>query len=83
MQNSIGNVALSNVWGRLNNAMIVRGKGSFVFDDQGNRFLDFTSGIGVTSTGHCHPRVVKAVQSQANQLLFGQMNCMLPEMSAR
>ena len=82
--NSVFNeMALSQVWGRLNNAIIVRGQGSYVFDDQGNRYLDFTSGIGVTATGHCHPQIVAAIQSQASQLLFGQMNCMLPEITMR
>ncbi|MCP4081030.1 MAG: aminotransferase class III-fold pyridoxal phosphate-dependent enzyme, partial [Planctomycetaceae bacterium] len=83
MQSTFNDTVISQVWGRLNNAIIVRGEGSYIFDDQGNRFLDFTSGIGVTATGHCHPQVVAAVQSQASQLLFGQMNCMLPEISLR
>jgi 4-aminobutyrate aminotransferase len=38
-------------------------------DVDGNRFLDFTAGIAVCSTGHCHPRVVQAIQQQAGQLL--------------
>ena len=75
--------ALSDVWGRLNNSIIVRGEGSYILDDQGNRYLDFTSGIGVTATGHCHPQIVGAIESQASQLLFGQMNCMLPEITVR
>ena len=75
--------ALSDVWGRLNNSIIVRGEGSYILDDQGNRYLDFTSGIGVTATGHCHPQIVGAIVSQASQLLFGQMNCMLPEITVR
>ncbi len=83
MPNSVAKNSLSNVWGRLNNVPIVRGKGSYVFDKEGNRFLDFTSGIGVTVTGHCHDKIVAAVQSQATQLLFGQMNCMLPEVTIR
>ena len=72
-------VALSSVWGRLTKTPIVRGEGSRVYDVEGRAYLDFTSGIGVTATGHCHPMVVQAVQEQAAQLLFGQMNCMLPE----
>ena len=55
--------ALSDVWGRLNNSIIVRGEGSYILDDQGNRYLDFTSGIGVTATGHCHPQIVGAIES--------------------
>ena len=38
-------------------------------DVDGNRFLDFTAGIAVCSTGHCHPRIVAAVQQQAAKLL--------------
>ena len=46
-----------------------RGEGAVVEDVDGNRFLDFTSGIAVVATGHCHPRVVEAVQRQAAELL--------------
>ncbi len=46
-----------------------RGKGSEVWDVDGNRFLDFASGIAVTSTGQCHPRVVKAIQDQAEKFI--------------
>jgi len=81
MQNSVSEVALSKVWGCLNKAIIVRGQGSYLFDEQDNRYLDFTSGIGVNSTGHCHPKVVAAVQAQASQLLFGQLNCVRPKIT--
>jgi len=46
-----------------------RGAGSAVEDVDGNIFLDLNAGIAVTSTGHCHPRVVEAVQRQASELL--------------
>lgn len=46
-----------------------RGSGSVVEDVDGNRFLDMNAGIAVTSTGHCHPLVVAAIQDQAAQLL--------------
>jgi len=46
-----------------------RGQGAIVEDVDGNRFLDFTSGIAVVATGHCHPRVVEAIQRQAAELL--------------
>jgi 4-aminobutyrate aminotransferase len=61
----------------------VRGEGVYLFDAADNRYMDFTSGIGVTSTGHCHPRVVRAIQEQAAQLIFGQMNCVIPEATVR
>ncbi len=47
---------------------LVRGSGSRVWDDQGKAYLDFSSGIAVTSIGHCHPHWVAAVQRQAAEL---------------
>ncbi|MEK7703104.1 MAG: acetyl ornithine aminotransferase family protein [Nitrospirota bacterium] len=44
-------------------------KGSFVTDVDGNRFLDFTSGIAVTATGHCHPAVVRAICAQSKRFI--------------
>ena len=41
-----------------------RGEGSWLYDADGNAWLDFTCGIGVTSTGHCHPTVVAAAREQ-------------------
>jgi 4-aminobutyrate aminotransferase len=51
-----------------------RGLGSYVWTTTGERYLDFTSGIGATSTGHCHPRVVAAVREQAGQIAHAQQN---------
>ncbi len=48
---------------------VKRGYGAVIEDLDGNCFLDFTAGIAVCSTGHCHPRVVEAIQRQAEQLL--------------
>jgi 4-aminobutyrate aminotransferase len=45
------------------------GRGIRVTDVDGNEFLDFAAGIAVTSTGHCHPEVVKAIQEQAAELI--------------
>lgn len=45
------------------------GKGCEVWDVDGNRFLDFMAGIAVTSTGHSHPKVVKAIQEQAEKFI--------------
>lgn len=45
------------------------GKGVEVWDVDGNRFLDFAAGIAVCSTGHAHPKVVKAIQEQAEQFI--------------
>ena len=46
-----------------------RGRGVVVEDVDGNEFLDFSAGIAVTSTGHCHPEVVAAIQKQAGELI--------------
>jgi acetylornithine/N-succinyldiaminopimelate aminotransferase len=47
----------------------VRGEGTRLWDDQGNQYLDFLTGISVTQLGHCHPAVVQAVCSQAGTLM--------------
>src|SRR5438876_8616285 len=49
--------------------VVERGEGAIVIDVDGNRFLDFNAGIAVVATGHCHPRVVKAIQEQAARLI--------------
>lgn len=46
-----------------------RGRGMLIEDVDGNQFLDFSAGIAVCSTGHCHPRVVAAIQRQAGELI--------------
>jgi 4-aminobutyrate aminotransferase len=46
-----------------------RGEGAMVEDVDGNRFLDFNAGIAVASTGHCHPKVVEAIEKQSNRLI--------------
>ncbi len=46
-----------------------RGEGAIIEDVDGNRFLDFTAGIAVVSTGHCHPKIVQAIQRQAAELI--------------
>ena len=55
----------------------VRGEGPYLFGEDGRRYLDFTAGIGVTSTGHCHPRVVRAAQEQVATLIHGQYTTVL------
>jgi predicted acetylornithine/succinylornithine family transaminase len=46
-----------------------RGKGCYVFDPSGKRYLDFITGIGVNALGHAHPRLVKVIREQAGRLL--------------
>jgi 4-aminobutyrate aminotransferase len=70
---------LCPVWTRIFNVEAERGEGIYLFDLAGRRYIDFTCGIGVTNTGHCHPRVVKAVQEQAAKLLHGQINIILQQ----
>lgn len=61
--------ALANVLPRCSDIVAVSGSGSFLVDADGNRFLDFASGIAANSTGHCHPKVVEAIKRQAETLL--------------
>ncbi|MBD0692356.1 aspartate aminotransferase family protein [Streptomyces sp. CBMA123] len=68
---------LSPVLKQATPVVAVRGEGLHLYDADGRRYLDFTSGVGVTSTGHCHPRVVEAVREQAGRLLHGQYTTVL------
>jgi acetylornithine/N-succinyldiaminopimelate aminotransferase len=47
----------------------VQGEGTRLWDDEGNEYLDFLTGISVAQLGHCHPEVVKAVRDQAGRLM--------------
>jgi predicted acetylornithine/succinylornithine family transaminase len=49
--------------------LLVRGKGTRVWDLEGNEYLDFVSGLAVCNLGHCHPKVVRALQDQAEKLI--------------
>ena len=65
---------LSPVWTHGTQIIADHGQGSWLYDINGKAYLDFTCGIGVTNTGHCHPTVVAAIQKQAGLLLHGQAN---------
>lgn len=65
---------ISPVWKRYTPIVAERAEGAYIYDADGMRYLDFTCGIAVTNTGHCHPRVVQAIQEQAARLLHGQVN---------
>jgi 4-aminobutyrate aminotransferase len=69
----MGTEALSPVWARAFDIELDHGVGAYLYGTDGQRYLDFTCGIGVTNTGHAHPRVVKAIQDQAAKLIHGQM----------
>lgn len=60
--------------GRLHNEVLESGSGSYVTTVEGRRMLDWSSGIGVTNLGHCHPAVTKAAQEQLGKLVHGQVN---------
>jgi len=49
--------------------LVARGKGCYVYDGEGRRYLDFITGIGVNALGHAHPRIVKAIREQAATLI--------------
>jgi 4-aminobutyrate aminotransferase len=63
---------LSSLLKQATGVLAARGEGVHLFDEDGRRYLDFTAGIGVTSTGHCHPKVVEAAQRQVATLIHGQ-----------
>jgi 4-aminobutyrate aminotransferase len=65
---------LSPVWSRYTDILADHGEGAYLYSIDGRRYLDFTTGIGVTNTGHCHPRVVAAAREQVGKLLHGQVN---------
>jgi 4-aminobutyrate aminotransferase len=71
------------VWSRITNLRVDRGEGSWLITTDGERYLDYSSGIGVVNTGHAHPRVVAAVQAQAAKLLHGQQNIVYHEPGLR
>ncbi len=71
------------VWGRITNLTVDRGEGSWLITTDGERYLDYSSGIGVTNTGHAHPRVAAAVAAQAVKLLHGQQNIVYHESGLR
>ena len=61
--------AISTSYTRDHPLVAERGEGVWIIDPDGNEFLDMSAGIAVTSTGHCHPRVVAAIQEQAAKLI--------------
>ncbi len=71
---------LSPVWSHLTHLQPERAEGIYIYGTDGSRWTDFTSGIGVTNTGHCHPRVVKAIQEQAAKMLHAQILLVLPQL---
>jgi 4-aminobutyrate aminotransferase len=79
--------ALSPLLKQATGITATRGEGMYIYDTDGRAYLDFTSGIGVTSTGHCHPKVVEAAQKQVATMIHAQattvLNPRLVELSER
>ncbi len=65
---------LSPVWTHYSDVIVDHGEGIYLYSTDGRKLIDFTCGIGVTNTGHCHPKVVEAIRKQAGLLLHGQAN---------
>jgi len=63
-----------SVWARYTDLVVERGSGSWLETIDGERYLDYTSGIGVTNTGHAHPRVAAAIAAQAARVIHAQQN---------
>jgi 4-aminobutyrate aminotransferase len=68
---------VSPVWYRYSDIVVDHGEGSYLYAENGKRFLDFTTGIGVTNTGHAHPKVVEAIQKQAAKVIHAQANIVM------
>lgn len=68
---------MTPAWSRIFNFVADRAEGSYIYADDGRKLLDFTSGIGVTNTGHCHPKVVEAIQAQAANFIHAQANIVI------
>jgi 4-aminobutyrate aminotransferase len=65
---------MSPVWSRIFPIQSERAEGSYIYGEDGKKYLDFTCGIGVTNTGHCHPKVVASIREQAGKFLHAQAN---------
>lgn len=65
------------VWSRIFDFTAERAEGSYIYTDDGRKLLDFTCGIAVTNTGHCHPKVVEAIRKQAGLFLHAQANIVI------
>lgn len=65
---------MSPVWTRIFPIEAERAEGSYIYATDGRKYLDFTCGIGVANTGHCHPKVVEAIRAQAGLFLHAQAN---------
>jgi 4-aminobutyrate aminotransferase len=67
------------VIGRYSPVFVDHAEGIYVWDREGRRYMDFTSGIAVVNAGHCHPRIVAAIRAQAGKVIHAQQNILLHE----
>ncbi len=65
---------MSPVWSHNFPIQADHAEGCYIYAEDGRKYLDFTCGIGVTNTGHCHPKVVAAIREQAGLFIHAQVN---------
>jgi 4-aminobutyrate aminotransferase len=70
---------IPRVLARYSPVVVDRAEGLYVWDIHGERWADFTSGIAVVNTGHCHPKVVAAIREQAGKIIHAQANILAHE----
>ena len=69
-----GDSCIATTYGRFP-IVAAKGKGCWLWDVDGNKYLDFLAGVAVNNLGHCHPRIVGALQKQAETLIH--CSCLL------
>lgn len=75
ISSDFGNKHITPGIGRVSNDLVIeKGKGTWVWTTDGKKWLDFTSGIGVTCLGHAHPAITAAVTSQVEKISHSQVN---------
>ncbi|MCO7124274.1 aspartate aminotransferase family protein [Sporolactobacillus shoreicorticis] len=65
---------LSPALAKATDLIAVSGKGCYLTDSKGDRYLDFVQGIAVNALGHCHPKIVEAIKAQAEKLITASFN---------
>ena len=71
---AFGSKVVARGVGRFTDLVLEKGTGSYITTDTGRTMIDFTSGIGVTNLGHCHPKVTKYAQEQCGTMVHAQVN---------
>ncbi|HLI51388.1 MAG TPA: aminotransferase class III-fold pyridoxal phosphate-dependent enzyme [Thermomicrobiaceae bacterium] len=74
-----GAALLPRTLSRYSPVTVDHAEGLYIWDVNGERWADFTSGIAVTNTGHCHPKVVAAIREQAGKIIHAQANILVHE----